>query len=296
MTELVRIILSLALEPAGKGQEAGIQCVRACCMVCIERRECIHDIIKEFCIDKFVNPENGSDIWVTDLLSHGQHTFYYVDHEDLPEPLCKLIDDAAIKAAVRNRASTSMYYAALRWEWYGEITEDEFQRYGFAMFFADLRPSRQRHLGMNLLSAVPEALRPHFYSARYEGIATRAKNLLRVIGRAFSAETARRVTTNEYLSPAMLSPGLWKVFFQRARSDNEVFLGALAIFTLSLSSARQYPTAPSISEKRWAAAEPELCTRIERSITHHQCGSHPIVVWYREQMANAAIPELATAP
>jgi hypothetical protein len=155
MTELVRTILSLTLEPAGNGQELGIQCLHACCTVCTERRECIHNVIRDFLIDRFVNPENGSDVWVADVLSHGGHSYLYVDRDDLPEPLCNLIDNGAIQAAVRTRASTSMHYAALRWEWYGEITEDEFRRYGFAMFFEDLRPSRQRHRGISLLSAVP---------------------------------------------------------------------------------------------------------------------------------------------
>jgi hypothetical protein len=244
-----------------------------------------------------VNPENGSDIWAADILSHRPRSlFYHGEHDDLPEPLCNLIDDAAIQAAVRSRASTSMYYAALRWEWYGEITEDEFRRYGFTMFFADLRPSRQQYPGMSLISAVPDAFRPHFLSTRYKGIGTGAVNLLRVIGRAFSAETARCVTTNEHLSPWMLSPGLRKAFFQRARNDNELFLGALAIYTLSLPSARQHTSAPSISEKRWAAHAPELSSRIERSITHRRCGSHPIAVWYREQAASAEMSELAIAP
>jgi hypothetical protein len=303
MTELVRSILSLILEPAGNGQELGLQCIDACCTVCTERRECIHNVIRDFLIDRFVNPENGSDVWVADVLSHGEYSYLYVDRDHLPEPLCNLIDNGAIQAAVRTRASTSMHYAALRWEWYGEITEDEFRRCGFAMFFEDLRPSRQRHRGISLLSAVPGALRPHFYarvegiSARHQEMATRAGNLLKVISRAFSAETARLVTTNEHISPAVLSPGLWRALFYKARGDNELFLGALAIFTLftfSLASARRHVIAPSISEKRWAAAEPDLLTRIERSVTYHRCGSHPIALWYREQVGKGIVPELAT--
>lgn len=245
MTELVEAILSLTLAPAGEGQEIAIQCIYACCAVCAERRQCIHDVIRDFLADRFVNPKDGSDVWVADIVSDGaQKSFLYRSHEDLPEPLCHLTEDNAIRAAVRNRASACMYYAALRWEWYGEIAEDEFRRYGFAMFFDDLRRSRQRHRGIKLLSAVPEALRLPFMlryaeiDARPEEITTRATELLRVISRAFSAETARWPTTNELLSPAILSPGMWRTLFRRARSDSELFLGALAI---SLFSRFRFP-------------------------------------------------------
>jgi len=307
MTDLVRTIFSLTLGPAGRGDEVAIQCIHACCTVCAERRECIHKVIRDFLVDRFVHPENGSDGSVADLISGGERLAFFLRMSpyDLPEPLYHLIEDRAIQTATRDRASASMQYAALCWEWYGEITEDEFRRYGFAMFFEDLRPSRQKHRGITLLSAVAETFRPHFIlrngeiDAQPEVITTRATYLLRAISRAFCAETARWAATSGISSPLELSSGLWRNFFHRTRRDVELFLGGLAIFTLftySLSSPKGNATAPSLSNRRQYADQPELRAQIQRSITYHRCGSHPIVGWYRQQLAEEVVSELATAP
>jgi hypothetical protein len=299
MTELVTSILLLSLPPAGEGQEVAIQCIHACCAVCAERRECIHQVIRDFLVDKFVNPEDGSDVWVADIVSdEGQRLFSYRPLTDLPKPLCDLIEHSAVKAAVRNRASTSMYYAALRWEWYGEITEDEFGRYGFAMFFDDMRPSRRRHPGVTLVSAVPDALGPPFMFWRRGDISEppsmRATNLLRTISRAFSAETARLATPDGLISPAVLPPGMWSSIFHRARRDDELFLGMLAIFILFSSPVYSKKAPTTAVEKKWVAAQPELHKKIEQLISHHRCATHPIVAWYRQQLGNEAVPGLAT--
>lgn len=300
MTELVRSILGLTLAPAGEGHEIAMQCIHACYAVCAERRPCIHDVINDFLVDRFVNPQGGSDVWVAAIVSEADPLSY--SRGDLPEPLCDLIENNAIRAAVRNRASTSMHYAKLRWEWYGEINEDEFRQYGFAMFFEDLRPLRQRDRGLRLLSSVSEAfslpfmIRYREISTRREEIITRAQNLLRVICRAFSAPTVRWATTNKAIRGPILSSGMWIGLFRRARADRELFLGALAIFTLftfSLSSQKPPKAARPISATRWAIAQPELFAQIERLITQHRCGNHPIEVWYRQQLGRE-VPELAT--
>jgi hypothetical protein len=99
------------------------------------------------------------------------------------------------------------------------------------MFLADLRPSREKHRGVGLLSAVADMVRPHFLLRNGDVVeapemtVARATNVLRAIGRGFSSETVESAATDQIRGLLALSPGLWRTFFSRTRKDIELFLG-----------------------------------------------------------------------